>query len=318
MIDSLAELLEEKGYRDKRSVSWNAICKDEELSESFLRENSDQINWRLVSEFQVLPEPFIRDFSGRLYWKEVMRHQKVSEGFIEEFAAAEKWQTDDENWSRRQKTLYEKEGTPFDEHEYWTIISMKNQLANGKGLSPAFMERHQEKLSWSCLSKFQRLPMQLIDRHQHQVDWHEITRVQVLSERFIEKHRDKVEWGTISFHQQLTERFINKHHEKMSFISAEQKRSEAFLYTHLDKMDAASIIENQNLHTVRKYHDMDVYVIAKNRRKKYIVEFHNPEDFRKFFKAGEEELFEYLAENDMFEVIEKDFPELTLAEDNGV
>lgn len=317
MIDSLAELLEEKGYKDKRSVSWNAVSRDEELSENFLRENSDQVNWKLVSEFQVLPEIFVRKFSGRLYWKEVIQHQQVSEGFIEEFASEEKWQVETEKLSRRQQTLYEKEGLPFDEREYWTIVSMKKQLANGKGLSPAFIERHQEKLSWHCLSKCQKLPMQLIDRHKRHVDWHEITRMQVLSERFIEKHRDKVEWGTISFHQQLTERFINKHHEKMSFISAEQKRSEAFLYTHLNKMDAASIIENQNLQTVRKYHDMDVYVIAKNRRKKYIIEFHNPEDSRKFCKAGEEELFEYLAENDMFEVIEKDFPELTLAEGDG-
>ncbi|WKA55090.1 hypothetical protein [Planococcus shixiaomingii] len=317
MIDSLAQLLEEKGYEDKRFISWNTICKEERLSESFLRENSDQINWHLVSEYQVLSEEFIREFSGRLFWEEVIYNQKVSEGFIEEFAAKEKWQVDLAKLSKRQQSVHEKEGKPFDEREYWTIVSMKKQLANGKGLSPAFIERHQEELSWRCLSLFQQLPMQLIERHKRQVDWHAVTRVQVLSERFIEKHRDKVEWETISFHQNLSERFINKHQAKMSFISAEQKRSEAFLYTHLDKMDAASIIENQNLRTVKKYKPMDVYVIAKNGRKKYIVQFHGPEGSRKFRKAGEEELFEYLAENDMFEVIERDFPELTFAEGDG-
>jgi hypothetical protein len=314
MIDSLVELLKEKGYKDKRSVPWNFICMEERLSENFLRENSGQVNWKLVSEFQELSEEFIREFSSRLYWEETMCHQKVSESFIEEFAKKEKWQADLEKLSKRQQTLYEKEGKPFDEREYWTIVSMKMQLANGKGLSPAFIERHQERLSWNCLSLFQRLPMQLIDRHKHQVEWHSITRVQVLSERFIEKHSGKVEWETISFHQNLSERFINKHQAKMNFISAEQKRSEAFLYTHLEKMDAASIIENQNLRTVKQYKKMDIYVISKNRRKKYIIHFHHPENSRKFCKAGEEELFEYLAENDMFEVIEKDFPELTLTE----
>ena len=317
MINSLAELLEDKGYKDKRAIPWNAICKEERLSENFLKENSGQINWKLVSEFQILSQEFIREFSGRLFWEEVINHQKVSERFIEEFADKEKWQVDLEKLSKRQQSLYEKIGKPFDEREYWTIISKKKQLANGKGLSPAFMERHQEELTWSCLPLFQKLPMQLIDRHKHQVDWHAVTRVQVLSEKFIEKHRDKVEWETISFHQNLSERFINKHQEKMNFISAEQTRSEAFLYTHLEKMDAASIIAHQNLRTVKKYPQMDVYVIAKNRRKKYIVQFHDPEDSRKFRKAGEEELFEYLAEKDMFEVIEKDFPELTFAEGDG-
>lgn len=317
MINSLGELLEGKGYRDKRSIPWNTVCKEEELTESFLRENSDQVNWKLVSEFQELSEEFIREFSGRLFWESVIKHQKVSERFIEEFAAEEKWLINWDELSKRQQSFFEKEGKPFDEQEYWTLVSMKQELANGKGLSPAFIERHQEKLSWSCLSLCQKLPMQLISRHQHKVDWHVITRVQVLSEKFIEKHRGKVEWATLSFHQQLSERFINKHQEKMSFISAEQKRSEAFLYTHLDKMDAASIIENQNLRTVKKYPEMDVYVIAKNRRKKYIIKFHDPEDIHEFHKLGEEELFEYLAENDMFEVIERDFPELTLAESEG-
>lgn len=316
MFNSLTELIEEKGYKDKRSISWSAVCKEEQLSESFLRENSEQLNWKLVSEYQVLSEEFIREFSSRLFWEEVIKHQKLSEGIIEEFADKEKWQPNIEKLSKRQLNIWEKEGKLFDKKKYWTIVSMKNQLANGKGLSPAFIERHRSDLSWSCLSRYQALPMQLIDRHRNQVDWHIITRFQVLSERFIEKHRDRVEWETISFHQQLSERFINKHQAKMSYISAEQKRSESFLYTHLDKMDAASIIENQKIETVKKYPQMDVYVLAKNRRKKYIIEFHHPEDARKFCKAGEEELFEYLAENDMFEIIEKDFPELTFAEDD--
>ena len=77
--------------------------------------------------------------------------------------------------------------------------------------------------------------------------------------RFIEKYSNDVEWETITFHQSLSERFINRHQAKMSFISAEEGRSEAFLYTHFNKLDAASILEHQQLQNVKKYDPLDVY-----------------------------------------------------------
>ena len=317
MFHSVAQLMEAKAYKDKRSIPWNKVCQEEQLSEQFILENSDQINWKLISEHQELSEEFIRRYSGYLFWDQVMAHQRVSESFIEEFSSAEKWQTPADSLSKRQQKVLEKEGKPFNQTEYWTIVSKKTNLANSKGLSPAFMERHHEQLAWQELSVHQYLPMPLIDRHEHQVDWIAVTRLQVLSERFIEKHRKRVEWETISFHQQLSERFINRHHAKMSFISAEQKRSEAFLYTHLDKMDAASILENQNLENVKKYEPLDVYVIGKGERKKYIIQYRvngkpDPWEIR---KAEEVELFDQLEEHGLYEAIEQDFPELILNED---
>lgn len=317
MFNSLKELMEARGYKDKRTVQWNRICQGEKLSEHFIRENEDQVNWRLLSEFQELSEGFIREFSGRLFWEPILSEQKVSEQFIEEFAAQEKWEPAIEKLSKRQLKTMEKEGRKFDEEEYWTLVSMKQELSNAKGLSPAFIERNQQKLSWSCLSLCQTLPMSLIDRHADKVDWHTVTRVQVLSERFIEKHRSRVEWETISFHQDLSERFINRHHAKMSFISAERKRSESFLYTHLEKMDAAAVIENQNLRNVKKYEPFDIYTIGKNGRKKYILKYHGvgySED-PSIHIADEEELYGHLEEHDLDYVIDTDFPELKAKED---
>ncbi|RNF38231.1 hypothetical protein [Planococcus salinus] len=317
MFNSVAQLIEAKAYKDKRSIPWNRICQEEQLSEQFIRETRDQVHWKLISEYQDLSEEFIRQYSGYLFWDKVTAHQKVSERFIEEFASAEKWQPAEEYQSKRQLKTLEKEGKPFDAKEYWRLVSEKTELANSKGLSPAFIEKHADKLSWPALSVHQQLPMPLIDRHQHQVDWIAVTRLQVLSERFIEKHRGQVEWETISFHQQLSERFINRHHAKMSFISAEQPRSEAFLYTHLDKMDAASVIENQKLDTIKRYEPLDVYVIGKGDRKKYIIQFHEEgkPDLWNIHKAEEVELFDQLEENGLYEAIEQDFPELILNED---
>ncbi|WKA58849.1 hypothetical protein QWY16_01455 [Planococcus shenhongbingii] len=317
MFNSLKELMEAKGYKDKRGVRWNEICQEEKLSEPFIRENEDQVNWKLVSTYQSLTEDFIREFSDRLFWEPVMAEQKVSEQFIEEFAKKEKWNPAKEKLSKRQLKTSERENRDFDGTVYWTIVSRKQELSNSKGLSPAFIEKHQEKLSWSCLSLCQTLPMSLIDRHSDKVDWNAITRVQALSERFIEKHRSRVEWETISFHQDLSERFINRHQAKMSFISAERVRSEAFLYTHLEKMDAASVIENQNLRNVKKYEPFDVYIVGKNGHKKYILKYHANEHLENpsVHIADEEELYEHLEEHDLDNVIEKDFPELGMNRD---
>ena len=319
MFDNLKELMEARAIKDKRSVSWNTICETERLSETFIRDNVSLVNWYLVSGHQHLSEKFIREFSGRLYWDEVVRTQKVSEAFIEEFADSGKWVPETEKLSKRQQKTWENEASPFNAKQYWEIVARKKELLNSKGLSPAFIERHSEKLAWPSLSACQQLPMSLIDRHSQRVDWTAVTRHQVLSELFIEKHRNKVEWETITFHQQLSERFINRHHAKMSFISAEEKRSEAFLYTHLDKMDAASTVKYQDFRTIRNYGPMDVFVIAKNGRRKYILKFNDldNEDFESYAKVDEEELLEILQEYGLEAIIEDDFPELLVGEGTG-
>lgn len=317
MFNSLTELMEEKKLEDRRSIPWNQICQEERLSERFIKENLDQVNWKLISGHQELSENFIRKYRNRLFWDEIIKAQKLSEAFIEKYADKKKWRPiAKEELSKKQQKTVEKEGKPFDAVEYWKLVSMKQQLANSKGLSPAFIEKHQDKLSWAELCRYQQLPMLLIHRHSRQVDWTLVTRHQILSERFIEKYSNDVEWDTITFHQSLSERFINRHQAKMSFISAEEGRSEAFLYTHFNKLDAASILEYQELKEVRKYEPLDVYVLTKNGQKKYILKFHDlTENLEPIRKADEEELYEQLEENDLLATVEEDFPELMIIGD---
>ena len=317
MFNSLTELMEAKDLKDKRSIPWNQICQEERLSEKFIKENLEQVNWKLISSHQELSEGFIRKYRNRLFWNEIIKTQKLSENFIEKFADEKKWRPiGAEELSKKQQKALEKEGRPFDATEYWKLVSMKQQLANSKGLSPAFIEKHQDQLDWTELCRYQYLPMPLIHRHARQVDWTLVTRHQVLSERFIEKYSNDVEWETITFHQSLSERFINRHQAKMSFISAEEGRSEAFLYTHFNKLDAASILEHQQLKEVKKYEPLDVYVLNKNGQKKYILKFHDlTENLEPVRKADEEELYEHLEENDLLATVEEDFPELLIIGD---
>lgn len=310
MFDTLEQLMEEKGLDSKRSVAWKKISEEEPLSERFLADNARNIHWQLVSKHQALSEAFIRQHSGLLYWDESLRHQHVSEQFLEEFAEAKKWLPYKDQLSAKQLKALEAHGRPFDEREYWRLVS-------GKRLSPLFIERHQDQVDWMVLSENQELPMSLIGRHADKVDWLAVSRGQRLTERFIEKHKGQVEWGTLSFHQELSERFINRHGDKMSVISAEQPRSEAFLYMHLDKMDAETILAYQKVGEATEYEAFKVYGISRNSRKKYIVEFsrYDELDFPRFLKLDDEGLYDLLEEYGLQETVEVDFPELLFIEE---
>ncbi|ANU21098.1 hypothetical protein BBI15_13330 [Planococcus plakortidis] len=310
MFDTLEQLMEEKGLNSKRSVAWKKISEEERLSEKFLADNARNIHWQLVSRHQPLSEEFIRQYSGFLYWDEIIRHQHLSELFLEEFSDAEKWQPQESQLSAKQLKALEVHGKPFDEREYWALVSAKR-------LSPMFIEKHQDRLDWQVLSEQQHLPMSLIGRHADKVDWLAVTRSQKLTERFIEKHKGQVEWETLSFHQELSERFINRHSDKMAAISAEQPRSEAFLYMHLDKMDPDTIVACQEIGEAAEFESFKVFSISRNSRKKYIVEFHHYDepDSPRFLKLDDEGFYDLLEEYDLLDQIEADFPELQFIEE---
>ncbi len=310
MFDSLEQLMEEKAIVSKRSVAWKKISEREPLSEQFLADQARNVYWQEVSKHQQLSEGFIRQYSGFLYWDEVLIHQKLSERFIEEFSSSKKWQAQEHQLSAKQLKALNTHGRPFDEREYWQLVSTKR-------LSPMFIEKHQALLDWQLLSDHQELPMSLIDRHADKVDWLAVTRGQKLTERFIEKHRGQVEWETLSFHQELSERFINRHSEKMAAISAEQPRSEAFLYMHLEKMDPEAILACQKIGQAVEYESFKVYSIARNSRKKYIVEFfhYDEPETPRFLKLDDEGFYDLLEEYELQDRIEGDFPELLVIEE---
>ena len=163
MFDTLEQLMEEKGLDSKRSVAWKKISEEERLSEKFLPDNARNIHWQLVSKHQPLSEGFIRQYSSFLYWDEIIRHQQLSERFLEEFSSPEKWQPQEDQLSAKQLKALEAHGQPFDEQEYWKLISAKR-------LSPMFIEKHQDRVDWQMLSEQQELPMTLIGRHADKVD----------------------------------------------------------------------------------------------------------------------------------------------------
>lgn len=70
---------------------WLNVCRDQILSEPFMREFRDRIYWAVVSERQILSESFIGQFAHHLNWRAISLCQCLSEQFIVTHQNAVDW-----------------------------------------------------------------------------------------------------------------------------------------------------------------------------------------------------------------------------------
>lgn len=147
------------------------------------------------------------------------------------------------------------------------------------------------------------------------VSWNTTSETEKLSEKFLRDNEMLINWYLVSGHQQVSEAFIREFSGRLYWDEAirTQKVSEAFI-THLDKMDAANLIEHKDFRPIKNYNAMDVYVIAKNGRRKYILKFERsePDGLTDIYKADEDDLLENLEEYGLVEQIEKTSPNCLL------
>jgi hypothetical protein len=82
-----------EGYIRENSdkVIWDYICSNQKLSEGFIREFKDKVDWEYISISQKLSEEFIRENSNKVNWGCISKYQKLSEGFIVEFSDKVNW-----------------------------------------------------------------------------------------------------------------------------------------------------------------------------------------------------------------------------------
>ena len=66
-------------------TDWSLLCKNETLSEDFIREFADRVDWAYISYYQTLSEDFIREFADRVNWNGISRCQTLSDEFRKEF-----------------------------------------------------------------------------------------------------------------------------------------------------------------------------------------------------------------------------------------
>ena len=91
MINTLEELMSVCGYSSEASIDWEAVSRNMEISEDFIREHKDWLNWIIMSYRRNLSESFIREYKDLLSWWVISHTQKLSEDFIREFKDLVNW-----------------------------------------------------------------------------------------------------------------------------------------------------------------------------------------------------------------------------------
>jgi len=90
-----------ESIKDKDSIDWYTVSKNQKLSEEFIIEFKDKIefkdrvDWFYISRYQKLSEDFIRKFQDKVWWYWILKNEKIklSEAFIIEMKLKGVWWT---------------------------------------------------------------------------------------------------------------------------------------------------------------------------------------------------------------------------------
>ena len=72
-------------------VDMKVLCREQKLTENFIRKHADKIQWHLIPIYQTLSLDFIREFADKMNWLAVSVNQHLNERFIEEFKGRIYW-----------------------------------------------------------------------------------------------------------------------------------------------------------------------------------------------------------------------------------
>ena len=62
------------GYMKNNDNCWKKVCRNEKLSEEFIRQFQDKVFWESISMYQELSEDFIREFSTQVQFVGILFH----------------------------------------------------------------------------------------------------------------------------------------------------------------------------------------------------------------------------------------------------
>jgi len=126
----------------KREILKNVVM-GREIDENFIIENELHLDWKLVCRNQILSEGFMRKYFDKLHLPSVFRIQTVSEEFIKKYI----FFVDDTCWKliSRHQTLSEEFIDEYSDEVYWSYISRYQKL------SEEFILKNKEKLNWNII-----------------------------------------------------------------------------------------------------------------------------------------------------------------------
>lgn len=280
------QLSEEFMLEFKNYLYWNELCREQNFSYDFIKNNHNYLNmfkicnkfkftenqmrelkdylkWDIISIYQNLSEEFIIEFKDSLNWKNIIINQQISENLIREnLHRISNFKLYSDKIKFTEEFLIE-----FKDIMNWSFV-LKNQL-----FSENFLYRIYDLLDWYTVSLHQVLSEKFIRDNKNKVYWVGISQNQKLSINFIREFYQLVDWDGIIWKQKLNEEIIDEFQDYIDFeyLGEFQKLSEDFLdrhedYIYLDKVTARGLpYKNNNVIDYTAQYQLSYSFVEKNK-----------------------------------------------------
>lgn len=207
------------------------ICREETLSEDFMRQYKDFLNWTELSLRQEMSEEFIYEMKDKVDWRHILNRSLLSETWLRNHA-------DEINWkslSSSNQTLSNEFLREFQDKIEWDRFSYYR-----RGFDNKFVEEFAQKLEWCGMARKAKMSERCIRQHMFEMRnsysfWSDISEYQTLSEQFMEDFANHINWRLCSIHQKMSESFIEKWKNKVDwrFVTTNNVLSEEFIDKHV-------------------------------------------------------------------------------------
>jgi len=198
-----------------------ALVNCKHITSDFVEKHLDDLDWF---------EPDYQDlYVGLVFWK---RQLEGTSGKLATADAAIK----DLNHPIR-KYWFTRWKLVDSDDEFVQTKSILNFAANAR-LSPAFIEKYQDRLNWKYLSANPHLPLDFWANHMDRIDMENIWRNFHVTEEFATKHIEQIEPTAFSQNPNISEEFFEQHLDKIDWTVIHLNRglSKQFFKKYWDRL----------------------------------------------------------------------------------
>lgn len=190
---------------------WYMTCRNQVLSEDFMRKHKDELAWDQVSFHQKMSIEFAEEFRDRLWWDAVNRNTHINEQFIRHFY------TDEDILHRYMRgmtpeTDKTKMGRSMAFRQMWFDITKHHRL------SEEFIREFRYDVDWDVVSSsYEHLSQDFIREFKDRLRFDGVSKTHIFKKmKDLEEFADEVNWDNISRYQTIEENFIRKWSEKLN------------------------------------------------------------------------------------------------------
>mgnify|MGYP001607627315 CR=1 FL=1 len=202
-------------HDEYEQVDWDAISKDQRLTEVIMKQFIHKLNWDLISQYQVLSEKALTQFEDELNPLIILQYQKcLNGGFALDVIKKIDWSKVNEEFMIDDQLIIDHRDA-FD----WTILSkyllftnriaiqfcyrIKWDLVCRRNLKHHFIKAFSKHVIWDLVCQYSSLDDKSIRLFASHLNWNIIVQFQQLSEEILLEFVDdeKLEYGLVKKHQ---------------------------------------------------------------------------------------------------------------------